>query len=63
MRRQLPLAARIARAMELRLSPCGVGAAAFLCALRNASYVDEIYYCSIGSGSQNICRQILNTVL
>jgi hypothetical protein len=29
--------------------------------LYNATYADEIYYCSISSGSQKICRNILNT--
>jgi hypothetical protein len=29
--------------------------------LYNATYAYEIYYCSISSGSQKICRNILNT--
>jgi hypothetical protein len=33
-----------------------------LCVGRNASYVYEIYYCSIGAGSQKICRNIVNTL-
>jgi hypothetical protein len=34
-----------------------------LCVGRNASYVYEIYYCSIGAGSQKVCRNIVNTLL
>jgi len=52
------LAARIARAYELALSPVE----RLLCVGRNASYVYEIDYCAIAAGSQKICRNIVNTL-
>jgi hypothetical protein len=58
-----PVAARIARALELAFIAVRWMVAGFLCAVRNASYVDEIYYCSIGSGSQNISRCLFNSLV
>jgi hypothetical protein len=56
------LAARIARAFELALLPLAYAGGRLLCVGRNASYVYEIYYCSIAAGSQKICRNIVNTL-
>jgi hypothetical protein len=56
-----PVAARIARTLELAFLAVRWMFAGFFCVVRNASYVDEIYYCSIGSGSQNISRRLVNS--
>src|SRR5471030_3272219 len=55
------LMARIARTMELTFIAARSNGRAFLCVARNASYAVEIYYCSIGSGSQKKVRNIVNT--
>src|SRR5471030_3299570 len=55
-----PVEARIARTMELAYIAARSNGLAFLCVARNASYAVEIYYCSIGSGSQKIVRNIVN---
>jgi hypothetical protein len=56
------MAVRIARTSALALLCAGLGVVAgVLCALRNASYVDEIDYCSIGAGSQKVCRRMFNS--
>src|SRR5471030_3110279 len=58
---QLPVSVRITRTLELSHMAARSNGRAFLCVVRNASYVVEIYYCSIGSGSQKIVRNIVNT--
>jgi hypothetical protein len=56
------VAARIARALELAFLAVRWMFAGFICVGRNVSYADEIYYCSIGSGSQNISRRLFNSL-
>jgi hypothetical protein len=58
--RQLPVLIRIARISELSFVAVRWVVPACLCVRRNASYVYEIYYYAIGSGSQKVCRPKLN---
>ena len=60
---RFPVAARIARALELTFIVAARWMlAGFMLVRRNASYVYEIDYCAIGAGSQKICRNMVNTL-